>query len=342
VAEDVARWLDLGTLDPVSLHSTVQGLAEAQSDDSAPVLAWARASHPHVCLGASQGAEAELDIDACRHAGIQIVRRPLGGGTVWVDSDQWAFFFIMPKVSSSSDRARFFALALAPARAVYRDYGLDVTAVGRGDLWLDGRKILGSGAATINRADVLGASFLLRFPAGRFAAALQCPSPDYRRWLQDELRRTLTAWTEHAPAPSPEKLAECFRHHVEATYGWTLRNDRLSDCERELATAARDDVTDVFDGPHRALVPGGVKLNHDTYLLESRADVGWARLVLRGGRIDRIALPDGEMAAALTGQVPTAAVIAPILERYAPRHEAARWARFLERMTQPGRSLRDE
>lgn len=87
-----ARWLDLGTVDPLHLHATVQGVAEAQGVDAAPLAIWARARRPHVCLGASQGADAELDLGACRRAGIDIVRRPLGGGTVWVDDDQWCFF----------------------------------------------------------------------------------------------------------------------------------------------------------------------------------------------------------------------------------------------------------
>lgn len=339
---EAARWLDLGTLDPCSLHATVQGVAEAQTDDSVPVLVWARAAAPHVCLGASQGAEAELDVDACQRSRLQIVRRALGGGTVWVDGDQQGFFFILPRVCSSSDRARFFAQALAPALATYRDYGLDVAAVGRGDLWLGARKILGSGAATINRADVLGSSFLLRFPVARFAATLRCPSTGYRQWLEEELRGAMTAWTEHAPAPSPEELAQCFRHHVEATYGWTLRDDGVTDRERELSAAATSEVADVFDGPQRGLIPDGVKLNHDTYLLESRTDVGWARVVLRAGRIHRIALPDHEMAAALRGQVPAAAVLEPIIGRYVPPPEAARWAQFIDRIAQPARSLGDE
>lgn len=333
-----ARWMDLGTLDPLQLHATAQGVAEAQDHDSAPAVIWARASQPHVCLGASQGAEAELDLDACRRAGVEVVRRSLGGGTVWVDGDQWCFFLVLPKGHVSCSRAEFFHWVLAPALATYYHYGLYVERVGRGDLWLDGRKILGSGAATVNRAHILGASFLLAFPAQRFAALLRCPSSAYRQWLHEELGYAMTAWCDHAPLPDSDALTHCFRRHVETVFGWSLHSDTMTNLERDLSIAARSDVADVRDGLRGPCIPGGVKLNHHTYLVEGSGTPGWVRLVLRRGKIGRIALSHAELAQPLLGQVPSAERLEPILTERLPRVEAAEWARFIEYVVQPARS----
>ncbi|HKK14906.1 MAG TPA: biotin--protein ligase, partial [Gammaproteobacteria bacterium] len=196
-----ARWLDLGSLDPLRLYATVEGLAQAQAADGVPVLVWVRADRPHVCLGASQGAAAELDRPSCVRQDLPVLRRPLGGGTVWVDPDQHCFFLIVPRQAGWRRREAFFSRGLAPALQTFRRFGLPAQAVGRGDLWLAGRKILGSGAATVNQADVLGASFLLRFPARRFAQVVRAPSEGYRAWLTDALAGAMTSWSEHAEPP---------------------------------------------------------------------------------------------------------------------------------------------
>lgn len=333
-----ARWMDLGTLDPLQLHATAQGVAEAQAHDSAPSVIWARASKAHICLGASQGAEVELDLDACRLAGVEVVRRPLGGGTVWLDGDQWCFFLILPKAHVSGSRAEFFRRALMPALATYHDHGLHAERVGRGDLWLDGRKILGSGAATVNRADILGASFLLSFPVQRFAALLRCPSPGYRQWLNDELANAMTAWRNHAPPPDGDALAQCFRHHLESVFGWSLHRDAMTSLERDMSIAARPDVADVVDGPRGPCTPGGVKLNHHTYLLEGSGAPGWTRLVLRQGKIARIALSEEDLEQPLLGKFPAAEVLEPIFAERLTGPTAAKWAQFIEYLAQPARS----
>ncbi|MGA7799966.1 MAG: hypothetical protein WCC36_04070 [Gammaproteobacteria bacterium] len=252
------------------------------------------------------------------------------------------FFFVLPAGCRFGDRSRLFARALAPARATYRSYGLGVETVGRGDLWLDGRKILGSGAATINRANVLGASFLLSFPAKRFAALLRCPSAGYRRWLEEELDNAMTAWSDHASSPPAEGLARCFQRHVEAEFGWRLRPDTMTDSEHEASAAAITDVEDVSDGPRQPFVPGGVKLNHHCFLLEGSGAIGWARLVLRHGRIGRIALSHAQLAEPLVGQLPNAEILKPILAGRAGSAEAAEWAGFIERLARPARSGWDE
>ena len=58
--------------------------------------------------------------------------------------------------------------------ATYRRFGLPVEWHGQ-DLWLAGRKIAGSGAATIGRCAVFASSFLLHFPAERFARCIASP-----------------------------------------------------------------------------------------------------------------------------------------------------------------------
>ena len=108
MAGRAARWIRLGLVEPLELHASYAGLAAAQGADAAPILLWGRA-RTHLCLGQSQGL-AELEPNCT----IPGVRRPLGGGLVWVDENQYVFVLIAPRRDAPGRPARWFSWALAP------------------------------------------------------------------------------------------------------------------------------------------------------------------------------------------------------------------------------------
>jgi lipoate---protein ligase len=327
-----ARWIELGQVAAIDLYASCQGLAEAMPADADPVVLWGRPRRAHISIGASQSPAVELDLAACRALGIEVVRRPLGGGSVLVDAEQWCFFFLMPARAAPASRAEFFSACLAPAIATYRAFGLAVERVGTGDAWLHGRKILGSGAATIGRAHALGASFLLRFDAAHFARLVRCPSAAFRAWLAEELDLGMTDWQTHAPPPAPGLLREVFRRELARALGWRLHDDEPTAPEREAITAAREELGEPAERPGRRLVECGIKVNHHRYLLERADAQGAVRLVIRRGRIGRLAaegLKPGAAEACIDAppdERPLNRALLAQLDGSASRHWAARIA----------------
>jgi lipoate-protein ligase A len=113
-----ARWIDIGLVAPAELHAVYTGVAYAMGEGAAPVVVWGRA-RPHLCLGQSQGlCEVAPDIE------VPVVRRPLGGGAVWVDEHQYCYALIMPCAAVPRRPADWFAWALAPARCTLAGFGL--------------------------------------------------------------------------------------------------------------------------------------------------------------------------------------------------------------------------
>jgi lipoate-protein ligase A len=248
-----ARWIALGTVEPIELHASYAGLAEAQTADAAPLVVWGRA-RPHLCLGQSQGlCEVSDGLD------VPVVRRPLGGGAVWVDEHQLSYALVAPLGLAPRRHQEWYEWALAPAIATFRAFGLALDRHGE-DLWLAGRKMAGSGAATIGPCAVVASSFLLRFPHRRFADAVASPSELFRVALRVALGDAMTDWASHAAPPHEQAIAEAFRASLRAGLGWDARDSSIEPDERTAIAGWRDELAAPIE-IGRPRVAGGVKLN---------------------------------------------------------------------------------
>lgn len=294
-----ARWIDLGGLEPLDLHATYTGVAAAQEDRSAPILLWGRARQGHISIGASQCATEELNLDQCREQGIPVIQRPLGGGNVWIDEHQPCLFVVLPRAFAPHRHPELFSLCLAPLIDVYRSYGLSAHQVGVQDLWSEGRKILGSGAATIGRSMVFGTSFLLRFDVRRFAGLMHCESENTRQWLIELLETGVTDWLSEGVTPDVAELARRVKGRFEQRMDWRLSDASLSQTEREVIEEAREELSEPLVQEGRRHVPYGIKVNASTFLVERVGEAGCLRLVLRDGRIWRLWHEDSEWAVRL-------------------------------------------
>jgi lipoate-protein ligase A len=248
-----------------------------------PVVVWGR-PEAHLCLGQHQSAALELTPDC----GVPVVRRPLGGGGVWLDSNQACVVLIAPLDSLPRRNTDWYVYALAPILQVYREAGMPVTLEAQ-DIWLHGRKLAGSGAATIGQAGLVGSSFLLRFPLEQFASRIATPSSDFQQWLVEALRTAITSWSEHTPLPDWAWLSMVYRRAANQAFGWRWHQSLLTEGERAARDGWRDELIPEHDSTTR-LVPHGIKINASSFLTERHYDDGWVRVLTQGRRIVRVAL----------------------------------------------------
>jgi len=255
-----ARWIRLGLVEPLDLHASYAGLAAAQQRNAAPIVLWAQAK-THLCLGQSQGL-AEIDPGSA----LPVVRRPLGGGLGWVDEHQYVFVVIASTRIAPGRPSRWCPWALSPAVATYRDFGLRAYLNGA-DIWLQGRKIAGSSAATIGVCAVVASSFLVKFPAERFAAAVASPTPGFRQWLREGLALAMTEWAEHGDTPPERVLETTFRSRIEAQQGWQFESAWPTAVEQQAIEEARRELVEPLETCRRT-TRGGIKLNAEAHLVE--------------------------------------------------------------------------
>ena len=303
MARIAARWIDGAWLDPLDLHATYTGLAEAQAPSASPIVFVARSRRAHISIGASQSAGADLDLERCRARGLDVIQRPLGGGSVLVDPDQTVICILFSRAHSPGRPGAVFDTCLEPLAGLIRDQGIAAERVGSQDIWAQGRKILGSGAATLGSTVVFATSILRRFDAVLFTEAVQAPSSGFRTWLGAALSEGMTDWASQGHTPADDALLPALRESLESAFGWRLLDSAPTVEEREAIAEAREELVEAFVGGGPRHVRHGIKINQQRYLLEEGTGDTALRLLVHAGRVARVWAADTEANVALQGCV---------------------------------------
>ncbi len=286
----VPVWLDAGSVSAQSMHALYTGMAACTSDDDPVRVLWLKSSEDHVSVGASQDPATDLDLDGCAQQGIPVLRRPLGGGAVWVEAGQPCFFLVMPRHSLARGHRHLFSMGMGLAMAVLRQLGLEDVETRSQDIWIHGRKIMGTGAATLEKGCVFGASFLLRFPIERFLACIFAPSDGYREWVLPALREGVTdCEQEIIPAPDNDAFRGALLEALRQRFGVPPKTVELDPALRAAWIArGREELEDMEQGDTRSAVPSGIRINRVNHVFETSSRCGRLRLHVAGTAIRRI------------------------------------------------------
>lgn len=171
--------------DAVDLVVDVEPLAVASA------FAWARATaadgggtvlrlfrpRASVAVGRDQAIAREVRLSWCRERAIPVVRRPTGGGALWLDPGQWAFCLVAPRDRLGADPAARLATGGAALVAALDRLGVAAAFVPPNDVEIAGGAKIGSVflAEEGDRA-LLFATLLVAFDAAAALSALLVPT----------------------------------------------------------------------------------------------------------------------------------------------------------------------
>jgi len=187
------RLLDLDGLDPLEAQTLYEAVALAIDRDKAPnTIILCYPSKPYVCLGFHQELEKEIDLDFCRRQKLPIIRRPVGGGAVYLDNGQQFYQIIASEQSLLVPSAvdKFFEKFLEATVYAYRSLGVAAAFKPINDVVVNGRKISGNGAGKIGQAAVLIGNVILDLDYGAMARVLKVPDEKFR----DKLAKSMEEW----------------------------------------------------------------------------------------------------------------------------------------------------
>lgn len=312
------RVLDFGHTTALRSQAVYHGLARAMTADGDPVLSLVNPETPYVCVGLHQEVEREVDEAFCKANGLPIIRREVGGGAVYLDKNQMFFHFVYPRGKVPAYAVNLYPMFVEPAVRTYRELGVAAEYRPINDIQVAGRKIGGTGAASIGEATVMVGSFMFDFDTVTMAHCLKVPSEKFRDKLKKTLDDYMTTMAKQLDVvPTRDAVKAVFLRHCAAALGVTPVEDRPTEGERAAIAAAETALADpdwTFR-QGRKLVELGVKIAAGTHLTESmhKAPGGLVRvhLLARDGHVADLMIsgdftclpPDGadRLAAKLVG-----------------------------------------
>jgi lipoate---protein ligase len=174
------RVIDAGRVSALRSQALWHGLADAISPADDPVLSFCRPAEAYVCVGYHRRLD-ELDLDACRELGLPVLRRQIGGGPVYLDSEQLFFQLTLPARSAPAGVHHLYERLLEPAAEALRALGVGAEVASTNDIVADGRKVSGTGAGQIGDGVVVVGNVMFAFPHERMVAVLRLPDEAMRR-----------------------------------------------------------------------------------------------------------------------------------------------------------------
>ncbi|MCC0076182.1 MAG: lipoate--protein ligase family protein [Rhodobacter sp.] len=312
------RVLDFGLVSALRSQAVYHGLAETMTPGSDPVLSLASPETPYVCVGMHQDIDKEVDRAFCNEHGLPVWRRHVGGGAVYLDHNQLFTHFVYPANKAPQRADQLYPMFIEPVVRTYQEMGINANFRPVNDIQVEGRKIGGTGAASIGGATVMVGSFMLDFDTATMAKCLKVPSEKFRDKLRQTLDDYMTTMVKQLGAlPDRADLKARFLRHCAETLGVEPVEDQPTDAEWAAIEAAERELSDPdwIDVQHRKMVALGVKISADTHLTEAahKAPGGLIRtsLVNHEGKIADLLIsgdftclpPEGvdQLAAALHG-----------------------------------------
>ncbi len=320
------RVVDAGSVSALRSQALWHGIAAAMQRGAAPTLSFCRPAEPYVGLGYHRRLD-EIDLDACRRLGLPVIRRQIGGGPVYLDSDQLFFQITLPAELAPPRVDHLYERFLEPAAAAFRTLGLEVRRGGGNDLAVADRKISGTGAGRIEGGVTVVGNVLFRFPHRRMTEVLALPSARLRAECLRLMRRHVTSLAAEGLAATS---AEAATGALVEAYARALGRRPVAAALTASEEAAIAGWEERFRDPAWLAGPAQpargarrIKVSADAWIVTARHSGMRLEASAAGGKIERLWLAapslNGAAAAierAVTGRPATAEALRPALEPF--------------------------
>ena len=204
------RLLRLGALEPLKAQALYEAVAIAVGRGLVGrTVILCHPASPYVCIGYHQELEKEVDVDFCRSRGLPIIRRTLGGGATYLDSQQEFYQIVAPEDEFPKPVGEAFRHFLQATVYVYRAFGLPAEYKPLNDVVIGGRKASGNGAGTFEGSAILVGNVILDMNYDMMARVLKVPDEKFRDKLAKSMRDWVTSLKrELGYIPPREKIQE--------------------------------------------------------------------------------------------------------------------------------------
>jgi lipoate-protein ligase A len=203
-------------------------------------------AEPYFCIGYHQNLDQEVDLDYCAEHQIPVFRREVGGGAVYLDGNQIFYQIVLHRDHplAQGDKSAFYRRLLEPVARCYNDLGVAAQYRPVNDVvTAEGRKIAGTGAATIGDYVILVGNLIADFDYDTMVRVLKVPDEKFRGKIFQSMRENLTTLKrELGRLPSWDEMADPLLTRFETVLG-PLVPSEMPQVVRDQAAALQPTFT---------------------------------------------------------------------------------------------------
>ena len=223
----------LGPIDSIYTQSLWHAAARLQSSGEIErnTLAINWPTYPIVSCGYHQVVSQVVDLEYCKKNEIPVIRRAVGGGAVYLDSNQLFYHFIWHKETPHIPKNinGIFSTLLKPVVKTYRDLGVEAEYKPINDILANNRKISGNGAGMFDSSNVMVGNFILDFPREEMARILRVPDEKFRDKVFKSLQTGISSFKDELGyIPERKEVITAFRHNLEEILGISFIDSELN------------------------------------------------------------------------------------------------------------------
>lgn len=189
----MVRLVDMGRVSYLHSQSVYHAVAYCATDRSPGTIIILTPKEPYVSIGFHQTLEKDIDLEYCRKSALPIIRREVGGGSVYLDQDQLFFQCVFPWEKAPKRVDLLYRQFLQPAVNTYRTLGIDARHLPGHDIQVRERKICGTGAGRIGEASVVVGNIMFDFNYGEMSRILKVTSEPLREMIHESMQTYVTS-----------------------------------------------------------------------------------------------------------------------------------------------------
>lgn len=290
------RLLDLGDVSSVRSQAVYHAVAHAMHADTPDTIILVSPSQPYICIGFHQELEKEVDLTYCEKHGLPIVRREVGGGAVYLDSNQVFMQWIFHREHLPASLEERFALYARPLVETYQNLGIEAYYRPVNDIHVAGKKIGGTGAAEIGMSEVVVGSLMFDFDKVVMAQVLKVSSEKMRDKILSSLDQYMTTMREQlVELPDRQDVKNLYLNKCSFILQREIIGGAWNSGEEKLALELDQRlISPAWLYTKGGIRQHGVKIHQDVRVVESayKAPGGLIRvtLSLQDGRIDDLTI----------------------------------------------------
>jgi lipoate-protein ligase A len=234
------RLVDLGPIDGYTMTNLYEAVGHSVSRGESPnTVILNHPERPFVNIGFHQLMEKEIDIEYAKSQGFDLVRRTIGGGAILDGPWEQDYFVIVNRESPDCPVSiqEFYQKYLRPPVKTLRKLGLDAVIRRPNDILVNGKKISGNGAITIEKTNILAGDLLLETPTDLMSRIIKAPDEKFQDKVAESMGEWLTSIRSSKPNIEREKVKQLYVESFEEELDADLVPAALTKLEKNTLTA---------------------------------------------------------------------------------------------------------